>query len=43
MANKSEEAEGDFKWNIMVKTGDHKGSGTDADVFVAFSDKNGKR
>ena len=30
-------------WRIVVKTGDHKGSGTDSNIFVAFTDKNGKR
>ena len=33
----------DFKWTIIVRTGDHKGSGTDANIFVAFYDKNQKR
>ena len=30
-------------WAIVVKTGDHKGSGSDANIFVAFTDEEGNR
>ncbi len=30
-------------WTVIVKTGDHKGAGTDANVFVAFYDEVGAR
>ena len=30
-------------WSIIVKTGDHKGSGSDANIFVAFIDEEGNR
>ena len=43
MENKAEDSRDDSKWVIIVKTGDHKGSGTDANVFVAFYDHKQKR
>ena len=43
MKQNTEDTRDDSKWTIIVKTGDHKGSGTDANIFVTFYDQKQKR